>query len=129
MRNITSRHLQALIVEGDPLVAAFLEHVLHSRRMEVDCISLPGRFDRLLRENYNVAVVGGDGERRMISLVLSVLQRRRIPCVLFSTGINAHWISANFPHTSICYYNPTEPDRIGDDTLNAILAGTGDGWC
>lgn len=117
-----ARHLQALVVEEDPLIAAFLEDVLLARQMAVDCISLPGRFDRLLRQDYDVAVVGSDGERRIIPMVISVLQRRRIPPVIFSTGGNSAWIAANFPHIPTCCYDPRDGDRIADLAMDAATA-------
>ncbi|MEF2554441.1 hypothetical protein VQ042_24545 [Aurantimonas sp. A2-1-M11] len=122
---MVSHGFQALVVEDDPIIAAFLENVLLSREMEVDCISLPGRFDRLLRQNYHVAVVGIDGERRFIPLILNVLQRRRIPPVLFSAGEgNSHWIAANFPEIRTCHYDPPDGERIADYAMDAAMAGT-----
>ena len=109
--------LRALVVEDDPFVAAFLEDVLLSRNMWVDCISLPGRFDLLLRQSYDVAVVGIDGEWRLIPLILGLLRQRGIPPVLFSAGGNSHWVAAKFPGIPACHYDDNHPERVGDEAL------------
>ncbi|MEF2552551.1 hypothetical protein VQ042_14440 [Aurantimonas sp. A2-1-M11] len=109
--------LEALVVEADPLIAAFIEDVLLGRHIATDCIVLPGRFDYLLRRHYDVAVLGVDTECRYLPMVVEVLRRRRIPALLFSVNGNLAAVAAEFPYIPTCCYDPGAPEILADYVL------------
>jgi len=117
-----ARDLEALVVANDPLVAAFIEDVLLDRDIVTDCISMPGRFDYLLRRHYDVAVIGVETECRYLPMTVAVLQRRRIPAVLFSASGNLRAVVAAYPYLEVCCYDPELPEVLGDYVLRVATA-------
>ncbi|MEF2554485.1 hypothetical protein VQ042_24820 [Aurantimonas sp. A2-1-M11] len=87
-----------------------------SRNIASDCISLPGRFDYLLRRSYDVAVIGISTQTHYLRLSGQVLQRRRIPIMLFSVDPQTA-IDPPFWEFPISYYDRAFPERLADDVI------------
>lgn len=111
-----SQYLEALIMEDDPLIEAFIEDVLLTYNIASDCISLPERFVYLLRRPYDVAVIGISTQSYYLRLSCHVLRRRRIPITLFSTDPQTV-IDPSFSGFPISYYDRAFPDRLAHDVI------------
>lgn len=115
---MSARYLEALVLENDDLVASFIEDVLLARNIASDCISLPGRFDYLLRRRYDVAVIGSGTPPRYMHLSAGILNRRRIPFIIFCTSPQSprDAVSKEF---AVSVYNPEFPEQLAGDVIRA----------
>lgn len=111
--------LEVLILEEDPLIAAFVEDLLLSQNIASDCVSLPGRFDYLLRRSYDVAVIGVSTQSRYTHLAAQVLRRRRIPALLFSTHALTP-VDRFFPEFTVIYYDRNCPERLAFEVARLV---------
>lgn len=113
---MSTRFLEALVLEDDDLVASFIEDVLLARNIGSDCISLPGRFDYLLRRRYDVAVIGVETPRRYMHLSAEILNRRRIPFIIFCTSPQSPRDGV-LKEFAVSVYNPAFPEQLAEDVI------------
>lgn len=113
---------EILVIEGDPLVAAYLEDVISDSRAASGCVSLPSCLRELLVCDPDAAIVGLDGPGTFLYVALSVLRRRRIPIVLYTVSADQDAWAAQFPGIPIFCNAPPRDEELARRVLAAVDA-------
>lgn len=121
-RVTTRSEFEILVIESDPVVAAYLEDVISDIGVAWRCSSLPSCLRELLVCDRDGAVVGLDGQGMLPHVALSVLRRRRIPVVLYTASAEHDAWAAQFPGVPVFCNNPPRDEELARRVLAAVDA-------
>lgn len=118
--------VEILIVEDDPVVAAYLDDVIADTGMASGWVSLPSGLRELLVSDPAAVVVGLDGQALFVPVALRVLSRRRIPVVLYTAAADQGAWAAQFPGIPIFCNNPPRDRKLARHIQSAVDAAPSD---